>query len=108
MDCTLKRGSFFTPSHMDILQCNETKELLAKMGLILVSVNQGYTDAVMETAKASGAMGGTVLRARLVDAGLPAGERYPQLTGKFFYFAQNAGDKIHKFTVTAFPALQYY
>lgn len=34
MDCTLKRGSFFTPSHMDILQCNETKELLAKMGRI--------------------------------------------------------------------------
>ena len=34
MDCTLKRGSFFTPTHMDILQCNETKELLAKMGRI--------------------------------------------------------------------------
>ena len=34
MDCTLKRGSFFTPSHMDILQCNETKELLAQMGRI--------------------------------------------------------------------------
>ena len=41
-----------------------------KNQLILVSVNQGYTDAVMETAKASGAMGGTVLRARLVDAGI--------------------------------------
>ena len=34
MDCTLKRGSFFTPAHMDILQCNETKELLAKIGRI--------------------------------------------------------------------------
>lgn len=34
MDCTLKRGSFFTPSHMDILQCNETKELLSQMGRI--------------------------------------------------------------------------
>lgn len=38
--------------------------------LILVSVNQGYTDAVMETAKRAGAMGGTVLRARLVDGGV--------------------------------------
>lgn len=34
MDCTLKRGSFFTPTHMDILQCNETKELLKKIGRI--------------------------------------------------------------------------
>ena len=39
-----------------------------KHQLILVSVNQGYTDAVMETAKRAGAMGGTVLRARLVDS----------------------------------------
>ncbi len=41
-----------------------------KNQLILVSVNQGYTDAVMETAKAAGAMGGTVLRARLADGGI--------------------------------------
>ena len=41
-----------------------------KNQLILVSVNQGYTDAVMETAKRAGAMGGTVLRARLVDGGI--------------------------------------
>lgn len=41
-----------------------------KNQLILVSVNQGYTDAVMETAKAAGAMGGTVLRARLADSGM--------------------------------------
>ena len=34
MDCTLGRGSFFTPSHMDILQCSETKQLLADMGRI--------------------------------------------------------------------------
>ena len=38
--------------------------------LVLVSVNQGYTDAVMETAKKAGAMGGTVLRARLADSGI--------------------------------------
>lgn len=41
-----------------------------KNQLILVSVNQGYTDAVMETAKRAGAMGGTVLRARLADGGV--------------------------------------
>ena len=41
-----------------------------KNQLVLVSVNQGYTDAVMETAKKAGAMGGTVLRARLVDDGI--------------------------------------
>lgn len=34
MDCTLKRGSFFTPLHMDILQCNETKIMLSGMGRI--------------------------------------------------------------------------
>lgn len=33
--------------------------------LILVMVNQGYTDAVMQTAKKAGATGGTVIRARL-------------------------------------------
>lgn len=41
-----------------------------KHQLVLVSVNQGYTDAVMETAKRAGAMGGTVLRARLLDSGV--------------------------------------
>ena len=41
-----------------------------KNQLILVSVNQGYTDAVMETARGAGAMGGTVLRARLADSGM--------------------------------------
>lgn len=34
MDCTLKRGSFFTPLHMDILQCKETKELLSQIGRV--------------------------------------------------------------------------
>ncbi len=32
--------------------------------LILVAVNYGYTDAVMDTARACGAKGGTVIRAR--------------------------------------------
>ncbi len=39
-----------------------------KHQLIVVSVNQGYTDAVMETARRAGASGGTVLRARLADS----------------------------------------
>ena len=32
--------------------------------LILVTVNQGYTDAVMDTARRHGARGGTILNAR--------------------------------------------
>ena len=41
-----------------------------KHQLILVSVNQGYTDAVMETARNAGAMGGTVMRARLSESSM--------------------------------------
>lgn len=37
--------------------------------LILVTVNQGYTDAVMDTARSAGAAGGTVIRARWTGAG---------------------------------------
>ena len=33
--------------------------------MIMITVNQGYTDPVMQTAKRAGATGGTVLRARL-------------------------------------------
>ena len=36
--------------------------------LILISVNRGYTDAVMQTAKKAGATGGTVIKARLAEA----------------------------------------
>lgn len=36
--------------------------------LILVTVNQGYTDAVMDAARAAGARGGTVIRARWTGA----------------------------------------
>ena len=39
-----------------------------KYHLIAISVNQGYTDAVMQTAKQAGATGGTVIRARQVAA----------------------------------------
>ncbi len=41
-----------------------------KHQLILVSVNQGYTDAVMQTARSAGAMGGTVMRARLSESSM--------------------------------------
>ncbi len=36
--------------------------------LILIAVNQGYTDQVMQTAKKAGATGGTVVRARLAGS----------------------------------------
>jgi len=36
--------------------------------LILIAVNQGYTDQVMQTARQAGATGGTVIRARLANA----------------------------------------
>ncbi len=36
-----------------------------KHQMIMISVNQGYTDQVMQTAKGAGATGGTILRARL-------------------------------------------
>lgn len=39
-----------------------------KYNLILISVNQGYADAVMQTAKKAGATGGTVIRGRLAGA----------------------------------------
>lgn len=41
-----------------------------KYSLILISVNQGYTDRVMQTARQAGATGGTVIRARQADAEL--------------------------------------
>ena len=36
--------------------------------LILISVNRGFTDGVMQTAKKAGATGGTVIKARLAEA----------------------------------------
>ena len=37
-----------------------------KQSLILISVDHGYTDAVMATAKAAGARGGTVIRSHII------------------------------------------
>lgn len=47
-----------------------------KHSLILVAVNQGYTEQVMETARLAGATGGTVIKARLSD-----GNRSEQIYG---------------------------
>ena len=44
-------------------------EQLKRHSLILVTVNQGCTDAVMDTARSAGARGGTVIRARWAEAG---------------------------------------
>ena len=41
-----------------------------KYSLILISVNRGYTDEVMQVAKKAGATGGTVIKARLAEAQL--------------------------------------
>ena len=35
-----------------------------KSSMILVTVNQGYTDVVMDTARKAGARGGTIIRGR--------------------------------------------
>ena len=42
----------------------ERMEQKGNNGLILMAVNQGHTDAVMDTARKAGARGGTVIRAR--------------------------------------------
>ena len=39
-----------------------------KFSMIMVMINRGYTDTVMEAAKAAGARGGTVVHAREVNA----------------------------------------
>lgn len=39
-----------------------------KYSLILISVNRGFTDDVMQTAKMAGATGGTIIKARLAEA----------------------------------------
>lgn len=65
----------------ELINRTSTKEINTKGGknkvkntekhqLILVSVNQGYTDAVMQTARQAGAMGGTVMRARLSESSM--------------------------------------
>lgn len=54
---------------MDPERGEQSMEQGCHHSLILVSVNQGYTDAVMDTARAAGARGGTIIRARWTEAG---------------------------------------
>lgn len=44
----------------------EDKDMQQKSSLIMVTVNQGFTDVVMDTAKKAGARGGTIIRGRWV------------------------------------------
>ena len=51
----------------------EEKQLVSgegKYNLIIITVNQGYADEVMKTAKSAGATGGTVIRGRMLGAEL--------------------------------------
>lgn len=54
----------------------EDEDMQQKSSLILVTVNQGFTDAVMDTAKKAGARGGTIIRGRWV-----ADESFESLPG---------------------------
>ena len=54
----------------------EVEEMQQKSSLILVTVNQGFTDVVMDTAKKAGARGGTIIRGRWVD-----NENFESLSG---------------------------
>ncbi len=45
----------------------EMDDMQQKSSLILVVVNQGFTDVVMETARKAGARGGTIIRGRWVN-----------------------------------------
>lgn len=49
----------------------------SKYHYIFITVNQGYSDQVMQTAKRAGATGGTVIKARL--AGTEALEQYKEI-----------------------------
>lgn len=40
--------------------------------LIIIAVNEGYSDAVMQVARKAGATGGTVIKGRLADIDLVA------------------------------------
>lgn len=54
----------------------EVEDMQQKSSLILVTVNQGFADEVMDTAKKAGARGGTIIRGRWV-----ANESFEALSG---------------------------
>jgi len=49
---------------LDAGEGNDMMENQPKTSMILVTVNQGYTDVVMDTARKAGARGGTIIRGR--------------------------------------------
>ena len=51
-----------------------------KYNLIFISVNQGYSETVMKTAKKAGATGGTVMRGRLAGSELLEGYDETEVT----------------------------
>lgn len=57
-------GEKRTPIEMDRKEESEKMSSENAYSLILISVNQGYTENVLDTARALGARGGTILRAR--------------------------------------------
>ena len=63
-----------TTPQKQILKGEEQEEMRNEYHhqLILISVNQGCTDQVMHTARGAGAMGGTIIRSRLTEAGIMA------------------------------------
>lgn len=55
-------------ANQDLKEENDNMRSEFKYSLILISVNRGYADDVMVTAKKAGATGGTVIKARLAEA----------------------------------------
>lgn len=62
------------PEHQDTGKEEPAMSSENKHSLILISVNQGYTENVLDTARSLGARGGTILRARW--SGVKALETY--------------------------------
>lgn len=64
-------GSFISEvSGNQVNEERKVEKMDSNSSLIMITVNQGYTDEVMSVAKKAGAMGGTVLRARWSDSGM--------------------------------------
>ena len=63
---TILEKTFLTENKPDSSAGKEVSDMSSekKQSLILVSVNQGYTENVLDTARSLGARGGTIIRAR--------------------------------------------
>lgn len=58
-------AEIFTYKDLDTYKGDLTMENESKYNLILIAVNQGYSEEVMKVAKKAGATGGTIIRGRL-------------------------------------------